>query len=155
MIIPLKDIPEDGLPLSGELATKDYDLPLGEYLDWEAIDYDLNASIIGTECLIRGSLSSSMKVACARCLDPLPLTLSIDAFEHSYPTEGVDSIDLTQDIREDILLALPLAPRCELDEKSKCPITGKTYAEGDDTFAEMNRETVWGALEKLKKKKKE
>lgn len=153
MIINLSDIKENGLHLTGSLSTGDYALPLEDYIGWETITYDLEASILGTECLVQGSLSTEFKSPCARCLEPLPVTIRIDPFRHSYAVEGNETIDLTQDIREDILLDLPFAPRCELDEQNRCPHTGETYQKQDDGFADRTRDSVWGALDNFKKPK--
>lgn len=153
MKIYFKDIPEGGLTLEGKVPAADYGLPLDQYKDWKTIEYRLFVQILGQECLVTGSLKTELKVPCARCLEPLPLEIHIKEFQQSYPIGGAsECIDLTQEIREDILLDLPLAPKCQLDAKSRCPITRKSYAEQDNEFAELNREDVWGILDTLKPK---
>ena len=150
MKIKLKDIGEDGLLLEGAASTADFDFPLQDYQQWKEIQYRLYASILGSECLVQGRLSTSLQAPCARCLEPRPLTVEVPEFRISYDISGLESIDLTEQIREDILLGLPLAPRCELDADFRCPQTGKVHRPDSDEFAERKREMVWGELEKLK-----
>ncbi|MFH1066859.1 MAG: DUF177 domain-containing protein, partial [bacterium] len=120
--------------------------------EWKSVEYRFFVQMIGTECLATGSLEAHMLVPCARCLEPMPLNIRVGDFQHSYPVAETESIDLTQDIREDILLNLPLAPRCQLDKDFRCPLTGVVHKEAADEFAARNRELVWGALKNLEKK---
>lgn len=153
MKIHLRDIPDQGGRLEGALSTKDYDLPLEDYGDWTSIAYAFTVEFMGQTCLIRGSLSTSFSAPCARCLEGLPWTIQIDKFSHSFKAEKEDVIDLTQPIREDILLSLPLAPRCELDPKQRCPKTGMYYGDKENEFEDLRKKDVWGALENLRKDK--
>lgn len=150
MKIVIKEIGEEGLTLNGCISVEGYDLPLHEYEGWKQIAYSLHASIIGDECLVTGVLSTNMKAACSRCLEMLPMHIEVKDFQHSYRITGEESIDLTVEIREDILLALPFTYRCELSEEGRCPITGVTYS-GDKPEASLNQD-VWKALDHWKKK---
>jgi uncharacterized metal-binding protein YceD (DUF177 family) len=154
MKIVIKQIHPDGTELEGTLPAVDYDLPLDDFPGWKEIHYRFHVSLTaGQECLVQGSLRSSFPVACARCLEPMPLTIEVPEFVHSFPTAGVEAIDLTDAIREDSLLSLPLAPRCRLDEQQRCPLTGQVMREPASDFADQNRMEVWEALNKFKSKK--
>lgn len=153
MKIRIQDITEEGLSLEGTLPAAEYDLPITEGRREEAIEYCLTATLAGEEVLVQGILHMEMLVSCARCLELMPLTIHIDPFQHSYPIGTKDYIDLTQEIREDILLGYPMAPRCQLDADYRCPMTGQSHRPGPDEFAESNRQSVWGELEKNLKKK--
>jgi uncharacterized metal-binding protein YceD (DUF177 family) len=150
MKILYRDIKETGVHLEGVLPAADYDLPLNEYPNWKEIQYSFDVTLIEKECLVQGTLYTKPTTACARCLEALPIEIKIEKFEHSYPFNGQESIDLTQEIREDILLALPLSPRCQLDEDLRCPLYGKRYPEGSNQLIEQDHKAVWGALDQLK-----
>lgn len=152
MKIELKDIPPDGLALQGELSTVGYDLPVSEHKDWNRIEYDFFIELKGTECLIQGSLNTHYKTDCSRCLDPIDVCIEVPDFVHALEIEGKESIDLTQEIREDILLNLPLAPSCKLNQEFRCPFSGKVFRDTTSGFDVRTRESVWGALEKFKEK---
>jgi len=153
MKIAIKDIPAHGLTLQGKVSTADYDLPLKDHKNWDTIEYDLFIELKGTECLVQGSLHTEFKTDCSRCLDPIDVSVQIPDFVHSWEIAGKESIDLTQEMREDILLNLPLAPSCKLNEEFRCPISGKVFRDTTSGFEVRTRESVWGELEKFKEKK--
>jgi uncharacterized protein len=138
------------LELEGEVTADELELPVEEFPDWKAVSYRLQVEKLGTEYYVHGRLHSEFKLACARCAEPIPWTVSLEKFACSVEDEGQESIDLTPQVREDILLALPIAPACKLDASQRCPYTGKNHGEGPDVFAEQQRKTIWGGLEGLK-----
>ena len=151
MKIDPRQIPEEGLTLSGSLSVTDYDLPPGETQGWDKINYRLNFARIDKEVTITGTLSSEFKITCARCLDFIPWKLNIKDFCQICPIQDDALLDLTPWIREDIILALPLAARCELDGEGRCPYSGRVFTPSDrDDFAEKRRATVWRDLDRLK-----
>ncbi|MFZ5806863.1 MAG: YceD family protein [Verrucomicrobiota bacterium] len=153
MKIAIKDISEEGLLLEGEVPASHYDLPEEGNQRWGMIEYRLMSNVLGTECLINGNLRVEWTSPCARCLEPFKVKIHVKDFNRSYDlSEGVESIDLTEAIREDILLSLPFAPKCQLDADFRCPMTGQTHREPENKFAEMNRQDTWEALDRLEKK---
>ena len=151
MKIDPRAIPEGGLDLQGSLPVAEYGIPLEGITGWNTIDYRLQAIRTGPEITVTGTLGASFQIQCARCLDPIPWKLEIKDFCQilSVPDEAV--ADLTPLIREDIILALPLAPRCELDSGGRCPRSGRVFAPGKDDFAEKRRASVWRDLDRLKR----
>ncbi|NDC80327.1 MAG: hypothetical protein EB090_03520 [Verrucomicrobia bacterium] len=151
MRIDPRQIPDGGLTLSGSLPVVDYDLPPGETQGWDKIRYDLHLVRTGKEVTITGTLSSDFKITCSRCLDFIPWNLNIKDFCQVLQVEEDSLLDLTPLIREDIILALPLAARCELDGAGRCPYSGRVFTPSDrDDFAEKRRATVWRDLDRLK-----
>ena len=151
MKIDPRQIPDGGLTLSGSLSASDYDLPPGETQGWDKIHYDLQLVRTGKEVTVTGTLSSDFKITCSRCLDFIPWKLNIKDFCQVCQVEEDSLLDLTPLIREDIILALPLAARCELDGAGRCPYSGRVFTPSDrDDFAEKRRATVWRDLDRLK-----
>ena len=149
MKLKIKDIAVEGLLLEGALSVKAYDLPVEEFRDWDQIHYRFSFDLAQKECLVHGVLQTQMTAPCARCLEPIPLKIETP-FEHMYhfATHG-DIINLTTDIRDDILLALPIAPKCELDVQGRCPYTGVSHTPGPSLFDKEQREATWGDLDHL------
>jgi len=151
MTIHLQDIPEEAvLELEGrlEMAGQTLDLPFPN--SWEPVAYQLAVQRAGEECLVRGTLNTCLTRPCERCLEDYPLQLQPE-FAHSYQCSDQQAIDLTTDLREDILLSLPLAFRCALDESMCCPLTGKCFQnEGPDEFEQVRNREVWQQLDDLK-----
>ncbi|MDX6767377.1 MAG: hypothetical protein SFU85_11370 [Candidatus Methylacidiphilales bacterium] len=151
MKINLRHLPEEGVFLQGELDPLPYELPAEPDQSWAPIRYALRVQLLGEECLVMGEIHACLNSPCGRCLEPLTHAIDIPEFHHSFPAEGLEAIDLTLQIREDIVLGLPLVVRCVLETNGKCPITGKTHAAPADT-SPMLRGDIWGALDKLKEK---
>ena len=151
MKIDPRQIPEGGLTLKGSLPVADYAIPAENIIGWNTMDYSFQVVRTGAEITVTGTLEASFQIQCARCLDPIPWKLEINDFCQilSVPDDSV--ADLTPLIREDIILALPLAPRCELDSAGRCPRSGRVFAPGQDDFAEKRRATVWRDLDQLKR----
>jgi len=71
--------------------------------------------------VVRGTVAAEWRASCSTCLRDLQQTLEVtvdELFEdapvegETYPIEGHE-IDLEQLVRDNLLLELPLAPRCE------------------------------------------
>ncbi|MCX6936074.1 MAG: hypothetical protein NTZ01_07810 [Verrucomicrobia bacterium] len=150
MKIDPRQIPEEGIELTGSIPLSDYDIPIGGIRGWDKIEYRLHATRVGSEVTILGSLFSEFEIPCARCLDFIPWALEVNDFDHLCSVPDDTLLDLTPLIREDIILALPLAARCELDGAGKCPRSGRVFIPSDrDAFADKRRATVWRDLDQL------
>jgi len=130
----------DGEELSGALDDSIYDLH-DEYLKpFGGLRYELGVQLFGTELLVRGRLEQDFDAACSRCGQDFDFTVKVPDFAASFATdEKTEFVELTQELRESILLALPNYPVCRDD----CPGIEKTENEAPDSR--------WDALDKLKK----
>jgi len=115
-----------------------------------------------------GELHTSLELTCARCLTPFALPLRFDLEEEFRPTIDIftgatlplppddelatridahHEIDLSEVIRQDILLAIPPRPLCHSQCAGLCPMCGKNWNEGP---CNCRREDIDPRLEKLK-----
>ncbi|MEM9400802.1 MAG: hypothetical protein AAF984_11395 [Verrucomicrobiota bacterium] len=152
MIIDLRDISDQGDELEGELPASDYDLPMDSFEQWKPITYRFHTQLVGNEFVVRGKLDTCCVVKCDRCLDLIDWKVENVAFYHSYKVQRDDSIDLTLDIREDILLSLPMTFACKLDEQPRCQRKSKSYLKEHDEFANLRNKEIWEALDHLEDK---
>lgn len=121
------------------------------------IAVDLRAERIGDEILVEGSIETSLACRCVRCLEPFAYSLRLDPWTCLLPLEGDDappitheSVDLTPQIREDSLLALPQHPVCRPDCRGlpMQPPSGPNQPEGSS--AEGRRaSSAWSILDTL------
>ncbi|MEM1158503.1 MAG: DUF177 domain-containing protein [Verrucomicrobiota bacterium] len=125
------------------------DLPYPE--NWSSLDYHLTALRSGKECLVRGKADTILTRPCERCLEDLPKPIEVD-FAHSYECKEIVAIDLTPDMRDDILLGLPIVFRCKLDENEHCLESGKNYREGLESLDDVWKAGTWQALDQLEEK---
>ena len=110
--------------LAWEDAAADIVRPAGP-LRW-----DFAARLFDSELLVTGTASAEFAGCCARCGKDIrftvaePLSFSMDVGANSAEA------DLTPEIRETVLLALPLNPLCRDDCPGLCPRCGKSLETG-------------------------
>jgi len=152
MNIDVREIPEGGLHLSGEVERDIFQLGEERTRPDGPLRYDLHASIVSGSLLVQGSVTASFKVDCVRCMDEMSLQVHLDDCVFHIPLEGDETIDLTEPVREDILLALPVYPHCEEGTPPKeCRLAGQ-FEEPDDLGEESRDERpggqgTWSILE--------
>ena len=103
---------------------------------------------------ITGSLDATFSLECGRCLERFLQRVEMPDYTTEVPIEKETTMDLTELIREDILLTLPNFPRCENGnvDLRDCPAEGRFKATESSLAEEMPRADggVWNALDKLK-----
>ena len=99
----------------------DADPPLAPAGD---ISYRLSAVMAGADLIVTGSASVPLATVCARCLDDVRVTISVkDLCFHFEKVKDLE-VDLTEDVREELLLAVPSCFYCSPDCKGICPMCG-------------------------------
>lgn len=130
-----------------------------EVLDWNPEDdlvvpsapvrYQLRAEIVGQELLVRGWVATRFAGTCCRCGGPLDIEIRDDGFCASIELpDDVQEVDLTPELRESILLALPSHPVCRPDCRGVCPRCGRQLA-GDGCGCADLTAPGWAALSSL------
>lgn len=151
MKIQIANIPEEGSTFEGsepagilQLEGDPFVKPLG------GVDYTLYAQPVSDELVVRGELSAKVALKCSRCLEFFSTTVTDSDFLRAYPTnQEMDHVDLTEDIREDLLLSLPGFPVCSEDCKGLCIQCGMDL---NQRVCGCRNETVsdaWQALDDL------
>lgn len=78
----------------------------------------------------RVSLNARASALCSRCLADVIIKIS-KGFRQAYPVATQDTfIDITDDIRQEIILNYPLKPLCMISCKGLCSKCGKNLNEG-------------------------
>ena len=152
MKIDVREIPEEGLYLRGETAQDIFELGDDLIKPSGPLRYDLHASLVSGSVLVRGTLTTEFQAACVRCLEPVSLQIRLENCVFHLPISSQGTIDLTESVREDILLALPVYPHCEDGTPSKrCPLHGH-FEEPEDSGKESREappggRNFWSTLE--------
>jgi len=111
MKIKVHQIPEDGLSLEGDEPASILDIPGTLFRFERPVHYQVEALWVGRRSLlVRGRLSTVVKARCVRTLEWFDLPVHVEDFQCHRPTVHGDEVDLTEEIREDILLVLPSNP---------------------------------------------
>jgi len=103
------------------------------------VRYRLKAQLFGKELLVRGHLEQDFDLVCSRCGKDFDTTVNVEDWTVSVELTGKEEFaDITEEVREAVLLELPNYPVC--DEACEGVAQAQT-AQGD---------ARWGALEGLK-----
>jgi uncharacterized protein len=156
LIIDLATLPEDGKSLAGQLDPALYDLPEGDAVPTGPLVYDLLAKRFGSELLLTGRLESPFEFTCVRSLHPFVQTIILDHAAISIEIGQHGEVDVTEALREEILINFPANPRCEqADEPMTCEIdpryfvVDKSAAEGVGSAPRAGGDDRWSALDHI------
>jgi uncharacterized protein len=154
MKINVKRIPPDGEPLSGSDPSSIMDLDEPDTRFEHDVEYELLAQMQGNALLVTGRLSTPATLRCSRCLRVFDLPLRVDHFIFHQELHGEDFVDLTPNMREDIILELPQRALCTDDCKGLCPHCGRDLNKGACRCKPSEADLRWHALDSLKLKLK-
>lgn len=125
------------------------------------VRYTLTAQRFATDLLVRGILEVDVCSRCARCGERCARTIRDKDFARSYPlsaaNELIDNnelIDLTADIREAILLALPMNYVCSTACRGLCVRCGANLNKAPCACGQLRQATPWDMLDQVKIKRK-
>lgn len=154
MIIEIQKLHPDGEQFAGEEPAEM--LGLGEKDSIQAtgpVQYDLFAQVIGRELVVQGGLSATLLATCGRCSEIFSTNLAISDFLRAFElSDGQESVSLTDDIREEVLLHLPHYPVCSPDCKGLCPQCGHNLNTGPCKCKAQASDRRWSGLDDLKLK---
>jgi len=137
LIVDVSRLDPDGETLEGEVDAIDLEEELVR--PFGGIRYRLDAQVFGTEFLVRGHLEQDFDLVCCRCGKDFDTTVKVDDFTTSVEiSETQPEVDLTDELRECIILNLPTYPVCD----EACP--------GIEQKAALPEDDRWGALDQLK-----
>ena len=93
----------------------------------------------GEDYLVRADLAGELETPCARCLEParvpiaIPMTLTFVSSDEADASDDEDTdvipftgveIDVSDEVRDEIVLALPMNPLCTETCRGLCPVCG-------------------------------
>jgi uncharacterized protein len=139
-----------GIDIESELSVLllDEDTPL-EFID--PITVKVHASKVERSIAVKGTISVRAKAACARCLNELNYLVERDNFFAFVKIPHDENIDLTEQLREDIIVSLPIRLLCSDDCKGLCDVCGTNLNERtcECTHTEFIKESAFDGLDKL------
>ncbi len=120
--------------------------------------------------LVTGDLRCSLELTCARCLEPFTLPLQFSLEEEFRPTLDIftgaslpvaaddeaatridehHELDLTEVVRQNLLLAVPPSPVCRSKCAGLCALCGKNLNEGPCTCEPVSLDPRLAVLRQL------
>ena len=158
LVIDLQNFPEEGRDFSGAIERDVFQLEPGAPRPASPLKYELHVERRGSWLIVTGNVGATFEMTCVRCLEPFPEPVIIDGYLiEEELAEKTASVDLTDRVREDILLALPGYPHCDESNLANrvCPaadrfLPASSYSPDHNKEGERpERPEVWGALDQL------
>lgn len=156
LTIDLPTLPEDGKSFSGELSESIFDLPGEDATAVGTLEYDLWIQRFGSELLLTGTISAPFRFKCVVTLKDFIQTIHLESAAISIEIGNSSQLDVTESLREEVLLAFPANPRCdEGDEPEPCEVDSRYLAvdkTGEDDISPAPRnegDDRWSALNDL------
>ena len=151
MQIWIARIPEEGSHYEGEEPCSIMELENDPFIKNAGdVRYELYAQHISDELVVRGTLSVDLNLKCTRCAEFFSTTVTDSDFLRAYTaSKDVDSVDITEDMREDILLNITDFPICSEECKGLCAQCGADLNKGSCDCEAGERPNPWSALDNL------
>ena len=149
MKVHVNQIPPEGKRYEGEDPATILDLSGTDTVPVSPVSYVLDVGLSDGGLFATGQLGTEMECTCVGCLERFRLPVTVEDFAIQVELTGKEEIDLTDPIREDILLALPAHPRCDWNGERTCPGVHR-QAPPPVSEAEDSTRDVWSALNQLK-----
>jgi uncharacterized protein len=151
MIIMVARIPEEGFSYEGSDPGEIMDLADDPFVRADGdVRYALYAQRVSDELIVRGKLWAPLALRCSRCAEFFSTTVADSDFLRAYPaTENTDSVDISPDMREDLLLHIPSFPLCSEGCKGLCPQCGADLNKGACGCEAKEKPNPWSALDGL------
>ncbi|MDP8253561.1 MAG: YceD family protein [Candidatus Kaelpia aquatica] len=118
LVINIKSVPPEGLKRTLELEPKVLLMDLEVDGSEEAavafeglLRLDMSIEIATGELIIESRIEHILKLFCSRCLDEFKLPFDKNCILN-YNIQNSDSIDISDSIREEVILSYPQKPLC-------------------------------------------
>ena len=148
----INQIPHDGLHLEGEDPASILQLEEDPLARPEGpVRYALDIGLSDGGLFATGQLAVDLELQCVACLTKFSYPLRVEDFATQVELKGPETVDLTEQVREDILLALPPYPHCDWNGQTVCK--GAAPEGNQEEHPEEPLQT-WAELDKLKFKPK-
>jgi uncharacterized protein len=166
MKVDLRNIkPEEGhfgfleLAQDLELSEEGFEFP-------EQIEVNIHAIKSGDEIIIQGQILTTVEMECSRCLEVFEMDINpkvqfvIQLLDISEPQHSDDEdfvilpkttgeYDISDRVREAIILDLPLKPLCSDNCRGLCPMCGVNLNEAECECTPDKTDERWDSLKQL------
>jgi uncharacterized protein len=166
MKMDLRDIKPNGVDLVYSEIAQDLELAANGFEFPEPIEVNLTAVKSGDEVIVQGRISTLVEMECARCLELFEMEITpkiqfviqmLEINEQQYSDDDdfvilpktSGEIDISDRVRESILLELPLKPLCSENCRGLCPMCGVNLNETECECTPDKTDERWDSLKQL------
>ena len=125
----------------------------------DPVQYELKVVKVSDGALVTGKVSTRLTGACGRCLEAAEIEVTAEDIELFVELGAEEVVDITEDIRAELLLNLPANLLCSDDCAGLCPVCGADLNSTDCGCVIEDQEfdsddedepSPWAALDNLK-----
>ena len=129
MKIQVNRIPDEGLRehATYDPATLDMERDDVHFVQPFAVDAFITKA--DAELIVDATIHCPVRLACARCLEDFDSTVTAKAL-FTYEVAPADIVDITEDVRQEVVLAYPMVAVCRPDCKGLCASCGQNLNAG-------------------------
>ena len=124
MKITVSRIPEEGLRDHAAYDPAGLDMDRVDIHLREPFEVDAFIARADRELVVNVDIRVPTHLSCARCLEEFTSLITTDAV-FSYKVQPTDVVDITDDVRQEIILAYPMIPICQPTCKGLCSACGQ------------------------------
>ena len=124
MKIQVSRVPEEGLREHATYDTSTLDMDRDDIHLTEPFEVDAFVLKTGEELVVTADIRCPLRLLCARCLEAFPSSVQTNAI-FSYQVRPADIVDITDDVRQEIILGYPMIPICRPDCRGLCRVCGQ------------------------------
>ena len=124
MKIYVNRVPETGLTKHATYQPAELDMDRFDIRLPEPFEVDATITLAERELIVQADIRCLLAMTCARCLEEFRTDVAPRAI-FSYKVQPSDVVDITDDVRQEIILAYPMVPVCRPDCKGLCRHCGQ------------------------------
>jgi uncharacterized protein len=147
MKIHTLQIPPEGKHVEGEDPLSVLDLQDPSTVPIAPLSYSLDVGLSDGGLFATGEIQSAFSLQCVKCLENFDYPVVIPNFACQVELGTSEEVDLTESLREDIVLALPAHPRCDWTGLNPC---SGMHLRPEEPIQTEQPKPVWDALDRLK-----
>jgi len=141
-----------------QVDADDFNFDDGRIVRGSQVDIALTLEALTDGIVVHGTLQANWNFECRRCLRTLTGRAEVEVHElyqavisdpDAYPITG-EQLELLEMARENILLAVPLAPLCRPDCPGLCPQCGADLQTDPCACSPALRDDRWAVLDTLR-----
>jgi uncharacterized protein len=151
VIIDIGRIPEGGTRYEGEELPSILELSEEDGVRVNIpVSYDSLVQLVSNEVIVSGRLATSVEQECSRCGDFFSTSVEDSSFLRAYEINpDTEELDITDDIREAVLLQLPVFPVCRKECRGLCAQCGHNLNKGPCGCKPPEDRSAWNVLDGL------
>ncbi|MCQ2378549.1 MAG: DUF177 domain-containing protein [Victivallaceae bacterium] len=141
--ISVSRLQKEPIRLEGTEPPAFLDLSDGQFTVVSPMEYAFDVRAVSGNALVSGVCRVTVEGVCGRCLKTVRRTVETEKLQLLFPLDGIaEELDLGEDVRAAMVLALPMNLVCGEDCAGVCPACGADRNDkfGNDDFIPDVRE---------------